>query len=215
MIKVAMEYAKQVFAHDFSGHDFDHTLRVWRMASYLARQEGADPEIAQLAALLHDVDDRKLSPDTCDNLDHARTFLESQGAGESLIERVCIIIREVSFKGTDSVVPATLEGRCVQDADRLDAMGAIGIARAFAFGGSRGRKMYDPEQLPKLTMDAAAYAANTDGSTVNHFYEKLLLLEGLMTTDTGRKIARSRHQFMEQFLEEFFREWNWEIPADG
>lgn len=211
MIEAAKLYAQRLFEDDFSGHDWDHTLRVCRTAEYIARQEGADLKTVQLAALLHDVDDRKLSPDTWETLGRARAFLTEQGAGEQQTETVCRIIREVSFKGTDSVAPSTVEGRCVQDADRLDAMEAVGIARAFAFGGSRGRKMYDPAQPPKLSMDAAAYAANTDGTTVNHFYEKLLLLEGMMTTQTGRKLARQRHEFMELFLERFLREWNGEI----
>lgn len=211
MITAAKAYAQKIFANDFSGHDFDHTLRVFRLAERIAQQEGADVDTVRLAALLHDVDDRKLSPETWENLDRARAFLTEQGLGEARTETICRIIRGVAFKGTDSVVPATLEGRCVQDADRLDALGAIGIARAFAFGGSRGRKMYDPEQLPKTDMDAAAYTANTDGTTVNHFYEKLFLLEGMMTTDTGRSLARQRHVFMERYLDQFLREWNGEI----
>lgn len=211
MLEAAKQYARIIFEKDSGGHDFDHTMRVYRMAEHIALTEGADVYTVCLAALLHDVDDRKLSPETCANLDRARWFLRSHGAGEEQTEAICRMIREVSFKGSDSVIPSTLEGCCVQDADRLDAMGAIGIARAFAFGGSRGRKMYDPEQPPRTDMDAAAYAANTGGCTVNHFYEKLLLLEGMMTTETGRKLARHRHQYMEAFLAEFFGEWNGEI----
>ena len=214
MLDAARDFARSFFEGDHSGHDFDHTLRVCRTAEYIARQEGADTEIVQLAALLHDVDDRKLSPETSENLDRAVAFLQSHGAGEAVTEQILGIIREVAFKGTDSVVPATPEGKCVQDADRLDAIGAIGIARAFAFGGSRGRIMYDPAVPPQIGMDGAAYCANTEGTTVNHFYEKLLLLEGMMNTETGRHLARRRHIVMEQFLEEFFREWNCDFSGN-
>ena len=208
-VKAAKAFVQQVFAHDASGHDAFHTLRVLKLAERIAREEGADMLTVQLAALLHDVDDRKLSPGTYHNQGRARAFLHSQGMEMEKIDEICDIIADVSFKGTDSVVPLTLEGRCVQDADRLDAIGAIGIARTFAFGGSRGRKMYDPAEPPQVGMNAAAYASN-EGHTVNHFYEKLLLLKDMMTTDTAMEIAEQRHAYMLEFLHEFMDEWNGE-----
>lgn len=209
MIEAAKRYIADVFAHDFSGHDVFHTLRVLSLAERIAQNEGANMEIVQLAALLHDVDDRKLSPETHLNQGRARAFLCSQGMDEAKIDAICHIIAQISFKGSDTVTPDTLEGQCVQDADRLDAIGAIGIARTFAFGGSRNRKMYDPAELPVIGMDAAAYAKN-EGHTINHFYEKLLLLKDMMNTQTARAIAEKRHIYMEEFLQEFYAEWDGE-----
>ena len=209
MIQRAIDYITGLFAGDFSGHDADHTLRVYRLAVTLAQAEGADRETVALAALLHDADDRKLSPETCEGKLRARAFLEKEGLPEERIREILQIIGEVSFRGTDSVVPETVEGKCVQDADRLDAIGAVGIGRAFAFGGSRGRPMYDPADIPGEMPDGAAYAARS-GSTVAHFYEKLLHLEAMMNTDAARALARRRHLFMEEFLEEFLAEWNGE-----
>ena len=208
MIKAAITYVKELFSEDHSGHDYFHTLRVYQTAGELARKEGADLWTVQIAALLHDVDDRKLFPETCGNQGNARAFLRSWNVPEEQIESICALIRDVSYKGTDSVKPATIEGMCVQDADRLDAMGAIGIARAFAFGGNRNRLMHDPQTSPGRDLDAAAYYANGEGTTVNHFYEKLLLLEGMMNTPTGKRMARHRHRYMEDFLDEFFAEWD-------
>lgn len=194
MINSAMEYARDIFETDASGHDFDHTLRVYRMAVRIAEEEGADVEVVSLAALLHDVDDRKLSPETYECKDRAVAFLRGNGMDEGQIQRIVQIISEISFSAGNGR-PSTVEGMCVQDADRLDAIGAIGIGRAFAFGGSRGRRMHDPEGLDKA-------------STVQHFYDKLLLLKDRMNTDAGKKMAARRDEFLREFLDEFYAEWD-------
>lgn len=195
IIEEAKDYARRIFAGDSGGHDFDHTLRVYRRAVLLAEAEGADLEIVALAALLHDVDDRKISPETCENLGNTRDFFHSHGVAEETAERILRIISQVSFSG--GKVPDTMEGKCVQDADRLDAMGAIGIARTFAYGGSKGRRLHDPAGEDKTT-------------SVQHFYDKLLHLESLMNTETARKLARDRHVYMEEFLSRFYAELNGE-----
>ena len=207
IIDNATEYIRSFFASDFTGHDFQHSMRVMRTATEIAVSEGADIFICQLSALLHDVDDRKLSPHTSENLDNARAFLVSQAVAEDMIERICSIIKQISFKGSDSVVPDTLEGKCVQDADRLDALGAIGIARAFAYGGAHNRAMYDSEIKPSVNMNEQEYFAS-QGTTINHFYEKLFLLKDMMNTECAKKIAQHRHDFMIDFVDEFLRDWN-------
>ena len=168
-----------LFAGESSGHDLFHTLRVTRTAQRIASQLPCDRELVTLGALLHDADDPKL-------------FATQDYA-----------------KGTDSVRPDSLEGQIVQDADRLDAIGAIGVARAFAYGGAKGRKMYDPAEPPRLNMDEAAYRANR-GTTVNHFYEKLFLLRELLCTQPARDIAAGREAFMRDFLTQFYAECNGE-----
>ena len=206
MIERAIRYIEDLFAHDFSGHDAAHTLRVFNLAERIAEAEGADLQTVRLAALRHDADDRKLSPETCQGKLRARAFLEREGLEEQRIREILKIIDDVSFRGTDCVIPATLEGKCVQDADRLDAMGAIGIGRAFAFGGSRGRSMYDPSDIPAQMPDGKVYEARR-GSTVAHFYEKLLHLQSMLNPENAKEMGAHRHRCMEAFLEEFLEEW--------
>lgn len=207
LVQNATKFIKEVFQNDFSGHDFFHSMRVYRTAMKIAEAEHADMQVVALAALLHDVDDRKLSPMTAEKKENAARFMRSQNVPESEIRQVCQIIDEVSFKGTDSVRPSTPEGKCVQDADRLDALGAIGIARTFAHGGSHNRAIYDPELPPRTAMNQAQYYSSKSTS-LNHFYEKLFLLEGMMNTETGKAIARKRTQYMQQFVDEFLNEWD-------
>lgn len=207
IINDALEFVKTAFQDDYSGHDYFHTLRVYKMATKLAEQENASLIIVQLAALLHDVDDIKLSPETYANKDRAASFLKKHGIPKAMIKTICHMIDEVSFRGTDSVTPETIEGKCVQDADRLDAMGAVGIARAFAYGGAHHRIMHDPEMKPTVTMNAGQYQSHVS-TTVNHFYEKLFQLKDWMNTDAAKKIAEQREHYMKTYLSEFLDEWD-------
>ena len=199
----------EIFASDSGGHDFAHTMRVVRLAQKIAEAEGADTEIAALAALLHDVDDHKLTGGEFGCTDRARMLLNKYGYSEEKSDRVCEAIRTVSFKGTDTEKPKTLEGMAVQDADRLDAIGAIGVARAFAYGGANARPMYDPDIPPAAEMDAEEYKKSRS-TTINHFYEKLLLIKDMINTETAKRIAEGRHSFLISFLDRFYSEWNGE-----
>lgn len=210
MVNNALEYIKEIFSGDSSGHDYYHTVRVYRIATEIAKQEYADVNIVQLAALLHDVDDKKLSPETHVTKKNAVDFMMANRVDADIINIVCKIIDEVSFVGTDSPVPSTIEGKCVQDADRLDAIGAIGIARTFAYGGSRGRKIYDPDIKPRIGMSKEEYQKNLSSTSINHFYEKLLLLKDMMNTTAGKKMAEHRQAIMQEFLNEFLAEWKGE-----
>lgn len=201
----AQDFVKEVFSEDFSGHDVYHTMRVHNIACTICSKEGGDMDTVRLAALLHDVDDRKLFGDN--GYANAHRFMDSEGIDGKTQDMICDIISQISFKGRDSVVPDSLEGRIVQDADRLDAIGAIGIGRAFAYGGSRGRAMHIPGESYCKDMDEQQYFAN-EGTTINHFYEKLLLLKDMMNTDTARSIAETRHEYMLAFLSEFLEEWD-------
>ena len=192
-----------------SGHDWWHVYRVWQTSLYIATHEKVDSDVVQLAALLHDIGDWKFhAGDESVGPRLAREWLQSLGVEESIIAHVCTIIANLSFKGAD-VKAASLspEGQVVQDADRLDAIGAIGIARAFAYGGSKGREMHDPEVQPVMHATFEQYKA-ARGTTINHFHEKLVLLKDRMNTPTARTLAEHRHAFMLEFLREFNAEWN-------
>lgn len=208
VIRNTIDHVRELFRGEGSGHDWWHIDRVRKVALHLADEEKADRYVVELGALLHDIADWKFHDGDIEaGPRRARKWLVDQGVDETTIDHVCEIIRTVSFKGAGVDTPmATIEGRVVQDADRLDAIGAIGIARTFAYGGHKGREMHDPENdaTPHSTFDA--YQKST-GPTIHHFYEKLLLLRDRMQTDSGRRMAEGRHAFMERYLEQFYREW--------
>lgn len=208
IISRAKEYVRELFAKEFSGHDYWHTMRVLKMAERLAAEEQADIFVVQLAALLHDADDIKFSPNTHEKKENAVRFMHQVSLEDKMINRVCIIIDEISFAG-QSIFPSTIEGKCVQDADRLDALGAIGIARAFAFGGNHHRVMHNPGISPNFNMSKEEYR-KSNSTTINHFYEKLFQLKELMNTNSGKRLAAEREAFMKDFLKEFMREWQGE-----
>lgn len=203
------EHIRRLLADDSAGHDWHHIDRVCRTALTIAREEQADLVVVELAALLHDIADWKFADgDDEAGPKAAQKWLESLQAPGEVIDHVCDIIASLSFKGAGVSTPMrTIEGECVQDADRLDALGAIGIGRAFAYGGYKGRLMYDPAVPPQMHESFEAYKKNT-GPTLNHFYEKLLLLKDRMNTATGKRLAAARHAYMEGFLEQFLAEWN-------
>lgn len=196
------------FASEGSGHDWHHIHRVWNLARQIGEAEGADAEITALGALLHDIADWKFhGGDDSVGPREAERLLAAEGAPRDLVDAVVGIVAAVSFKGAGvKNEMRSLEGKCVQDADRLDALGAIGIARCFAYGGHAGRLIHDPDQLPVMHATAAAYKSAT-GTSLNHFHEKLLLLKDRMNTPTGRALAEERHRFMEDFVRQFLREW--------
>ena len=211
VINNTIAYVKSALAEAEGGHDWFHIERVYKNAMLIAETEEVDITVVALAALLHDIADSKfhdgddeIGPQTADN------FLKTQDVSEATRNHVVQIIANVSFKGGNAKKTFnSVALDVVQDADRLDALGAIGIARTFNYGGYKNRKIYDPEMNPQLGMTPSEYKAST-APTINHFYEKLLLLKDKMNTKTGKKIAQERHQFMEQFLTQFYAEWNGE-----
>jgi uncharacterized protein len=202
------EYIKVKLMGEGSGHDWWHVYRVWKNAIHIGKQESVDIFVVELAALLHDVADWKFH-DGNDEIGPqvAKEWLESLSVDEKVISHVCQIIKDISFKGAGVVTAMkTTEGMVVQDADRLDALGAIGIARTFAYGGSKNREMYNPDINPEMHASFEQYK-NSRGTSINHFYEKLLLLKELINTATAKQIAEKRHAVMEDYLNQFYREW--------
>jgi uncharacterized protein len=208
IIEKTVGFVQETLADAEGGHDWWHIFRVWNNAKHIAQTEAVDMLVVELGALLHDVADSKfhggdedIGPRT------ARNFLESLGVEEEVIMHVENIIRNISFRGTLEKKSFTSpELSVVQDADRLDGLGAIGIARTFTYGGHKGRTLYDPTIPPNLHMTKEEYKSS-NGPTLNHFYEKLLLIKDLMNTETGRTMAQNRHEYMEQYLAQFYAEW--------
>ena len=212
IISETVAYVKDQLKNAEGGHDWFHIERVWNNARHIGLHEPVNMLVVELAALLHDIADSKFNDgDELVGPRKARKFLESKSVDSVTVEHVVKIIENVSFKGGGRHSDfSSKELDVVQDADRLDAIGAIGIARAFNYGGFKNRAIYDPEILPKLDMTKAEYKSST-APTINHFYEKLLKLKDLMNTSTGRRLAEQRHNFMRLYLEQFYNEWRGEM----
>jgi uncharacterized protein len=211
-IEKTITYVKQQLANAEGGHDWWHIERVWKSAKKIAETENVNLLVVELGALLHDIADSKfhdgdeeLGPKT------ATTFMQEINVDPETIQHVVQIIKHISFKGGKEAQTFTSpELSVVQDADRLDALGAIGIARTFNYGGYKNREIFNPNRPPNLAMTKEEYK-KSDAPSINHFYEKLLLLKDLMNTETGKQMAKQRHVFMEQYLAQFYQEWNGEI----
>jgi uncharacterized protein len=202
IIQKAEQFVQQQLEHDHSGHDWWHIDRVRKLALDIAAKEGADPFICELAALLHDVADEKLNDSKQAGLDKVEHWLRLHVGDPAVIAQVMTIIATMSYNGGQNPPMETLEGRIVQDADRLDALGAIGIARTFMYAGWKGNMMHHPEK------DFSQQDYRSAKSAIYHFYEKLLKLKDFMNTSYAKELAAARHQFMETYLEQFYREWN-------
>ncbi len=209
IIRETKKFIRRSLRGEASGHDWWHAFRVWKTAKEIARKEKVNSFIVELAALLHDIADWKFhNGNKMVGIKKAKEWLEKLKLIKKTISQVCEIIKETPFRGAwVKTKIKTKEGMVMQDADRLDAIGAIGIARVFAYGSFEGREIYNPEIKAKRHKTFEEYKRNK-GTAINHFYEKLLLLKDRMNTKTAKKIAEKRHKFMEQFLKEFFKEWN-------
>ncbi|MDZ7836104.1 MAG: HD domain-containing protein [Alkalibacterium sp.] len=206
IISDTKQMVKEKLLNEGTGHDWYHIERVWKVAVRLAEQEQANRFIVEMAALLHDLIDDKLVSNKEEAVQEVMYWLEGVGVTSSDSERIFEIIETISYKGGNNKKVQTIEAQVVQDADRLDAIGAIGIARCFAYAGSKGNLLFDPELSVRESMTEEEYRTG-ETSAVHHFYEKLLKLKDLMNTEAARKIAQERHAFMEDYLTQFFNEW--------
>ncbi len=208
IIKRSEEFVKKSLEQDCTGHDWYHIERVRKNALYICEQEKAgDPFVIEMAALLHDIPDGKLNESEEAGFIKLERFFAGLSLNGSLKADIIEIVSSISFKGGEKVELTSTEAKIVQDADRLDAIGAIGIARTFAYGGSKGQAIYDPMIAVRSEMTVDEYR-NGKSSSIHHFYEKLLKLRDLLHTNTAKKIAERRHQFMEIYLQEFYSEWD-------
>ncbi len=206
MMKQTEKFVKDKLRNESSGHDWYHIYRVKNLALNIAEKENADHFVCVMAALLHDIADEKIAGTEEEGLKEVKQWLESISVEKSYITHILSIISTMSFKGGNGKEMDSIEGKVVQDADRLDAIGAIGIGRTFAYSGAKGQLMYDPEIPVRETMTKEQYR-NERSTAINHFYEKLLKLKHGMNTPYAKKLADDRHAFLENFLEQFFEEW--------
>ncbi|SDL15424.1 HD domain-containing protein [Lacicoccus qingdaonensis] len=206
IIQSVKDYVEDFHAGDSTGHDFHHVMRVYRNALHIQKNAGGDYFIISVASLLHDTIDDKLNKSE-HAVEDARNYLREFSIEEAVVERILYAMQAVSFKGgKNEFTVRSIEDEVVQDADRLDALGAVGIARTFIFGGAKNHEMHDPEIDARTDMTADEYRKGKN-TMINHFYEKLLKLKELMHTDTAKALAEERHRFMEEYLEQFYGEW--------
>lgn len=209
LITTTIAFVKDKLEGAEAGHDWFHIERVWKLAKKIGATEDVNLEVVELGALLHDIADPKFhNGDESLALKISTSYLESQNVDQGIIDQVLFIIQHISFKNKGQLPNSIpMELQVVQDADRLDAIGAIGIARTFNFGGFKNNLMYDPGITPNLNMSKEEYK-KSNGTTINHFYEKLLLLKDMMNTPKGKELAEQRHEVMVRFLDDFYKEWN-------
>jgi len=212
VISKTVDFVKQKLENAEAGHDWFHVERVWGLSKKIAENEKCNLLVVELGALLHDIADAKFhNGDEEIGSSIAKIFLKNQNINEGIIQKITFIIKNISFKNRfDFNGKIPIELQIVQDADRLDAIGAIGIARTFHFGGFKNNPIYLPDEKPRIILSKEEYK-KSEGTTINHFYEKLLLVKNLMNTSKGKELAEVRHRYMENFLDQFYKEWNAEI----